>query len=349
MRYWKTAATMIALTLVMAICIGMSVYRADTCMALGEEAAFLTGKLSFVNGSAEYREAPTQASTEPAPEARPLAETPTAADETIEKPRDTSHSGEPLPVREIQVNNGNESYDNFSIRNTTDYEPDYAALLNSDLPFTLEDNHSVQVLVYHTHACERYLTEDTGEYYDDYYPRSTDGALGVQAVGERLVETLREHGIGAVHDTTLHDYPSYEGSYARSWETVTAYREKYPTIKVTIDLHRDAMTTDEGVKYKPTFVHDGDKAAQIMIMAGYDTEGGFDFWNENLIFATRLQKTCEELFPDMTRPLNFGDYTYNMNFNNGSLLIEVGTDANTVEEACRSGAYLGEALSALLK
>jgi len=51
----------------------------------------------------------------------------------------------------------------------------------------------------------------------------------------------------------------------------------------------------------------------------------------------------------MTRPLNFGEYTYNMNFNNGSLLIEVGTDANTVEESCRSGEYLAHALADLLK
>ena len=109
------------------------------------------------------------------------------------------------------------------------------------------------------------------------------------------------------------------------------------------------MTADDGTKYKPTFVHGGEKAAQIMIMTGYDTEGSFDFWDENLIFAMQLQKKCEDLYPGMTRPLNFGEYTYNMNFNNGSLLIEVGTDANTVEESRRSGEYLANALSSLLK
>ena len=339
---------MLALMLVMSACICMAAYRAGSCIALGDEAAFLSGRLSFVNGSVEDGPKAAEEPTEQERQARPLAETPTASAGTPEKPRDNSHSGDSYPVREIKVNNGNESYDNFAIRNTTDCEPDYASLLSEELPFTVEDNHSVQVLVYHTHTCERYLTEDTGEYYDDYYPRSTDGDIGVCAVGERLVETLRDHGIGAVHDTTLHDYPSYEGSYARSWETVTAYQEKYPTIKVTIDLHRDAMTTDDGVKYKPTFEHDGKKAAQIMIMAGCDDDGGFDFWDQNLIFATQLQKKCEDMFPDMTRPLNFGNYTYNMNFNNGSLLIEVGTDVNTVDEACRSGEYLGDALAELL-
>ena len=350
-EYRKTAASAIALTLLMALCLSMVVYRAQFCMALGDEAALLTGRLSFVNGSAKGACKQATSDEQPAVQTapRPLAETPTVATDSSEKPQDNTHDGDSYPVKELQVCNGNMSYDNITIRNTTDVELDVEALLSSELPFSLEDNHEVPVLGYHTHTGERYLTEDTGAYYDEYYPRSTDGELGVMAVGEKLVETLKEHGIGAVHDTTLHDYPSYEGSYARSWDTICAYREKYPSIKVTIDLHRDAMTTDEGVKYKPTFEHEGEKAAQVMIMAGCDSEGGFDFWDENLIFAVQLQKKCEDMYPDMTRPLNFGEYTYNMNFNNGSLLIEVGTDVNTVDEACRSGGYLGEALAALLR
>ena len=337
------------LTLLMAVCLSMAVYRASSCMVLEDEAAILSGKLSFVNGSADQAEQTEATEAVVKEPARPLAETPTAPAETAEKPQDNTHEGDALPVKALKITNGNMTYDNFMIRNTTDVDLDVESLLSAEMPFTLEDNHEVQVLVYHTHTCERYLTEDNGEYYSDYYPRSTDGDLGVSAVGEKIVETLKAHGIGAVHDTTLHDYPSYEGSYARSWETVCAYKEKYPSIKVTIDLHRDSMTTDEGVKYKPTFEHDGEKAAQIMIMAGCDGEGGFDFWDENLIFAMQLQKKCEDMFPDMTRPLNFGEYTYNMNFNNGSLLIEVGTDVNTVEEAARSGGYLADALAALLR
>lgn len=350
-RHWKPALTITALVLVMTVCLSMVAYRVHSCVKLEDEAALLSGKLSFVNGDASADSAVATADESPTqqPEVRPLAEQPTDAGSVPEKPQDTPHSGATYPVKEIKVSNGNMSYDNITIRNTTDDDLDVESLLSADLPFSLEDNHEVQVLIYHTHTCERYLTEDNGEYYEDYYPRSTDGDLGVVAVGERLVETLKKNGIGAVHDTTLHDYPSYEGSYARSWETISAYKEKYPSIKVTIDLHRDAMTADDGTKYKPTFETDGGKAAQIMIMAGHDTEGGFDFWHDNLIFAMQLQKMCEDKYPGMTRPLNFGEYTYNMNFNNGSLLIEVGTDANTVDEACRSGDCLAQAMSELLK
>ena len=344
-RRIKTVLTLSGVTIIMSLCMGLVLYRAGGCLPLADDAALIAGRLSFINGYA------SDIPTEPAkaqPAAKPLADTPVRATEAPERPKDNTHTGEGLPVTELSVSNGNMSYENISVRNTADADLDIEALLNSELPFSLTDDHSVQVLVYHTHSCESYLPDDTGVYYEDFYPRSTDAAQGVMAVGESLVKTLKEHGIGAVHDTTLHDYPSYEGSYARSWETLEGYREKYPDIKVTIDLHRDSMTAQDGTKYKPTFTYDGDKAAQIMIMSGYDTSGSFDFWDENLIFAMKLQKRCEDKYPGMTRPLSFGEFTYNMNFNNGSLLIEVGTDANTPEEACRSGCYLGEALASLL-
>lgn len=342
----KRIAALASLTLIIAFCSGLAVYRANGCTRLMDNAAVAAGRLSFINGSADA--APSEAPTEAKKPQRPLANGDKEPTPTTQKTENTTHTGESYPVVETMVNNGNMTYDNISIRNTTGFELDPEALLGSDLPFELEDSRSVQVLVYHTHSCESYLEDDSGVYYDDFYPRSTDPEKGVMAVGEALVNTLKERGIGAVHDTTLHDYPSYEGSYARSWETISEYREKYPTIKVTVDLHRDAMTSQDGVKYKPTFEHEGSKAAQIMIMTGYDTGGGFDFWDENLIFAMHLQKQCEDMFPGMTRPLSFGEFTYNMNFNNGSLLIEVGTDGNTVEEARRSGGYIGEALADLL-
>ena len=339
----KAVLTAISFITVTAVSLSLVVYRARGTLELTDDAAFLAGRLSFINGS--YAQTPTEPAATEKP--RPLAENPTE-EPAPQRANDGTHSGEAHPVVETAMRTGNLSYDNIEIYNGTDYAIDPEAILQSSLPFDIEDNRTVQVLVYHTHSCESYLEDDSGVYYDDFYPRSTDGEKGVIAVGERLVQTLRDNGIGAVHDTTLHDDPSYEGSYARSWDTVCACGEKYPGLKITIDLHRDSMTASDGTKYKPVFEHGGKKAAQIMIMAGYDTDGGFDFWDENLIFAMKLQKTCEDMYPGMTRPLNFDDYTYNMNYNNGSVLIEVGTDANTVEEAKRTGEYLANALSTLL-
>ena len=338
----KRLLSVAILLCVMCMCMCMAVVRARGCFSLFDDAAVAAGLLSFSDGSVSYE--PTQAASAAQ---RPLtaAETP----EPTAAPAEKEHSGDALPIIETNLSAGSMSYENISIKNTTGYVPDVAALLSSDLPFELRSDHTVQVLIYHTHTCESYMTEDSGVYYSDFYPRSTDPTQGVMAVGDRIAEALKAHGIGVVHDKTLHDDPSYEGSYGRSRSTVESYAAKYPNLKVTIDVHRDSMTTSDGSKYKPTFSYQGSKAAQIMIMSGYDTSGGFPFWDENLIFATKLQKSCEDLYPGMTRPLYFGEFTYNMNISSGSLLIEVGTDANTVGEACLSGELLGNALSSVLQ
>lgn len=339
----RTISTLTALAVVITICLTMVIQRAAGCFELFDDAALAAGLLSFGNGSLypETTQPPTEA-------ARPMSGAVEAAAEP-QRPTQLSHSGQSHPVTEVNSSSGSQSYDNFSVKNTTPYSPDYAALLAADLPFSFGDDHTVQVLIYHTHTCESYLSEDSGVYYDDFYPRSTDPDQGVIAVGDKLAAMLKSRGVGVVHDKTLHDYPSYEGSYGRSWETASAYLEKYPNIKVTIDLHRDSMTATDGTKYKPTFTYQGRKAAQIMIMTGYDTSGDFPFWEDNLTFAVKLQQRCEQMYPGMTRPLYFGEFTYNMDLNNGSLLIEVGTDANTPEEACRSGEMLGNALSSVLQ
>ena len=70
-----------------------------------------------------------------------------------------------------------------------------------------------------------------------------------------------------IHDTTLHDYPAYSGSYDRSMETIRKNLEAYPTIQITVDVHRDAFGEDEdGTRYKPVAEVNGKDAAQIMIL-----------------------------------------------------------------------------------
>lgn len=352
MLYWagdsmkkmiKAGVVIVSTVLTIAFCFSFVVSGLMKSFSLYDDAALCAAILSFSSGSVF----PTQEETIADSPRKHEIITPTAPVETAAK---TTHSGDSYPVEEKTIIAGNQEIDGMQIRNTTDYTPDVEALLSMDLPFEIEDTHKVQVLVYHTHTCESYMSEDTGEYYDDFYPRSTDESRNVCAVGEAIVSKLKENGIGAVHDTTLHDYPSYDGSYDRSYDTAQEYIEKYPDIKVTLDIHRDSMTADNNTKYKPTCVYNGEKAAQIMIMTGRNIDDDrFPFWEENLIFAVKLQRQCNEMYEDFTRPLNLGDYTYNMNVNNGSLLIEVGTDANTLDEATRSGEMLANALSVVLQ
>lgn len=260
------------------------------------------------------------------------------------------HKGaEKYSVYERQYTVGGVRYQNFYVKNNTSYKLDIGKTLNSKLGFKLEKNSKIQVLIYHTHTCESYLDCDTGYYYSDYYPRTADSRYNVTRVGNAIAEELKKGGIGVIHDTTVHDL-SYNGSYERSRKTVEKNLEKYPDIKVTLDIHRDSIG-DSNYKVKPTFTYNGKKAAQIMIMSGYDAYKWYNFpnWNYNLRFALKLQQKCQSKFGGMTRPLNFGNFAYNMNVNTGSLLIEVGTDSNTLEEAVYSGKLLGQALCEVLQ
>ncbi len=258
-------------------------------------------------------------------------------------------SEQTYPVYTKKLTGGGIKYENFYVKNNTDYKMDIGAELRSELGFSPEKNSDIQVLVYHTHTSESYLDCDVGYYYSDYYPRTSDNRYNVTAVGEEIVKELNRQGIGAVHDKTLHD-STYTGSYYRSCDTVEKYLKKYPSIKVTLDIHRDSIGSDT-YKVKPTFTYKGKKGAQIMIMSGYDPFGEYDFpnWNYNLRFALRLQQMCETKFSGMTRPLYFGEFVYNMHINTGSLLIEVGTDGNTLSEARYSGKLLGKALAQVLQ
>lgn len=264
---------------------------------------------------------------------------------------ESKYKGTKYPVIEQNFTGTGENYNNFYVKNSTDYSIDYPQALSAEFGFEITNTDNPQVLIVHTHTTESYLINDNGYYYTDYPFRTTDSEKNMVAVGNEIVKSLKSNGIGAIQATEIHD-TTYTGSYDRSAETIYKYLEEYPDIKVVFDIHRDAVGyDDERGKYKPTFTYDGKKAAQIMIMCGYDPYDsyGFGHWNENLNFALQLQQTAENMYPGMTRPLYFGDFAYNMYINNGSLLIEVGTETNTLEEAKYTGSLLGNVIAKTLK
>lgn len=186
-------------------------------------------------------------------------------------------------------------------------------------------------------------------FYDSFYSRTQNNDFNVTAVGDAIAQVLNEKGITTIHDKTVHD-STYNGAYDRSVQTVESVMDEYEDIKVVIDIHRDAIGSDER-KIKPVFEYNGVKGAQIMILAGCDyyNEMGFENWKSNLNFALKIQNTAESLYPGMTRPLDFDFFVYNEYVCDGSLLIEVGTDANSIDEAVYSGALLGNVLYEVLK
>ena len=263
----------------------------------------------------------------------------------------SEHKGEnSFPVYEFTSTIGNQAGAGVQVKNTSSYDLDIEKELELPLGFRTEKTDKPQVLIYHTHTTEAFLTYDTGYFFESYTARSKDSSKNVCAVGEEIVKSLESRGIKAAHDTTVHDSPSYSGAYYRSADTVREYLRKYPSIKVVIDIHRDGIGDGEQ-RSKPVFEYKGKKAAQLMILAGYNSGGDPDFehWEYNLRFALRLQKKASALYPDMARPLSFGDFVYNSDINTGSLLVEIGADSNTLEEVRYTGYLFGDVLYETLK
>ena len=242
------------------------------------------------------------------------------------------------------------SFGNYWLRNDAGVPAgELADLLETAAPPLLEDTTEPQVLLYHTHATEAFSPYD-GESYDNRYKwRSTDNNTNMVAVGAVMAEVLREYGIGVVHDTGQHDYPSYDGSYANSYRSIKRYLEQYPTIRVVLDLHRDAIERDGGVIVKPTVEIGGEKYAQLMIVSNCDDGSGLlPNWRENLRFAGAFCSKLEQDYPGITRPILFSCRKYNQQLSTGALLLEFGSHANTLEEAKRTAEAAGRCLAALL-
>ena len=253
-------------------------------------------------------------------------------------------------IIESQFSSSGIKYENFYIKNTTGYEINVAQEMNNEPEINITCTDKPQVLIIHTHTSESYLMKDRGFFYESFYPRTNDNNKNVVRVGEEIAQQLIKSGINVIHDLTAHDTPTYNGSYSRAAKTIEKNLKENSSIQVVIDVHRDSMGSRENGKVKPTFVINGQKAAQLMLISGCDKDGtlGFPNWQKNLRLSLRLQKYCESMFPGITRPLNFSCVKYNMNITPGSLLVEIGSDVNTLEEAVYTGAMFGKSLANLL-
>lgn len=202
-----------------------------------------------------------------------------------------------------------------------------------------------QILIMHTHATESYEPYERDFYDNSWNSRTTDPTMNMIAVGDEIAQELEAAGIGVIHDRTLHDYPSYNGSYDRSRETVQGYLEEYPSIKVVLDVHRDAIERDNGERIAPVAEIGGRNAAQVMIISGCD-DGTMDMpdYMDNFRFAALLQSQLEKDWEGLTRPVLFDYRKYNQDLTTGSVLIEVGGHANSIDQAKYSGELIGKSL-----
>lgn len=233
----------------------------------------------------------------------------------------------------------------ISMTTSLSLSPDLPALLTQPLNWDLTGKDPT-VLILHTHTTESYTRQ--GESYTESSAfRTLDEDYNMLSIGDALAAVLESKGISVLHDRTLHDYPSYNGSYSHARSSICDYLEQYPSICLVLDLHRDASgDIDNQMRTHATV--NGESSAQIMLVMGTDAAGlHHPDWQTNLALGVKLQAQLERLAPGITRPINLRAQRFNQDLTPGSLLIEIGAAGNTHQEAIRAAEVLGQAIAAL--
>ena len=229
-------------------------------------------------------------------------------------------------IRETTIQGG------LSVKNMTGYQLDMGKLLLTppDIKMPADD---MQILVIHTHASEAYTPAGLDTYEASDESRTEDTKYNIVRVGDELCAILEEAGLKVIHDRNIYDYPSYTGSYTRSGDAVQSWLAEYPGIKIVIDVHRDALG-ENGVVYKTMAEEQGVVASQIMLLVGTD-ESGLEHpgWQQNLSLALYLQRVVSAAHPTLMRPVELVPQRYNQHLSPGSIIMEVGSNGNTLQEA----------------
>ena len=230
--------------------------------------------------------------------------------------------------------------------NDTGYVIDPEALVAAGPAFSLPAE-GYQILIIHTHSTEAYTPDGTDVYEPSDDHRTLDTNYSVVRVGRALEEALEAYGLNVLHDEGIYDYPSYTSSYVRSGAAIEEYLVAYPGIFLVIDLHRDALGEGDTI-YKTVTTAEGTQAAQLMFVMGSDETLEHPRWQENLSLALTLQETVAARYPTLMRPANLCGYRYNQQLTPGSLLMEVGTAGNTLQEAITAVQLFADAVGPLL-
>lgn len=206
-------------------------------------------------------------------------------------------------------------------------EIDFDKLLDMDL--TIEKNtEDMQILIYHTHSQESFADSVPG-----------DENTTILGMGEYLAGVLRdEYGYQVYHHLGKYDVESRDNAYARSLPEIKQFLDEHPSIDVVIDLHRDGI--DESAGKLVTNVG-GRETAKFMFFNGIsktNKQGQISYLEnpylqENLAFALQMKEKADAYYPGVTRKNYINGYRYNMHLRARTLLIELGAQNNTVEEA----------------
>lgn len=220
----------------------------------------------------------------------------------------------------------------LTVYNHTDYTVDIAGLL-ANAPKLSPAEEGPSVLIFHSHATEAYTMDGADVYEESDSYRTLNTRQNMVRIGEEMKAIFEAAGIAVIHDTTLYDYPSYNEAYTRSGEGVARWLAEYPSIRLVLDVHRDALAAADGTIYK-TAAGTLENCAQVMLVMGSDAMGQkHPNWKTNLALALSVQEHLAEKWVTLARPLVLRTSRFNQQLSEGMLLVEVGTHGNTLQEA----------------
>ena len=235
----------------------------------------------------------------------------------------------------------------LTIKNETSFSVDTAAVLREGTALTLPAG-LPQILIIHTHSSEAYTPAGLDRYTASDYFRTEDTEFNIIRIGDEMTDILTQAGLNVIHDRGIYDFPSYTGSYNRSAEAIEEQLKEHPSIAMVIDIHRDALGED-GVVYKTMAEEEGVCASQVMFLVGSSGSGlVHPDWRENLSLALYLQQTVGERYPTLMRPVALVNQRYNQHLTKGSMIVEVGSSGNTLQEALAAVRLLSNSVAPAL-
>lgn len=198
-----------------------------------------------------------------------------------------------------------------------------------------------QILIYHTHSHEGYADSMPG-----------DASTTIVGVGEHLAEILREeYGYQVLHHTGVYD-EDRDYAYSNALPALEQVLKENPTIEVVIDLHRDSVAADtrlvteiEGQQTARFMFFNGLSRVRELGEIGYLPNGNLQ---GNLAFSFQMQKACEEYYPGLARKIYLKGYRYNMHLKPRTLLVELGAQNNTLQEAMNACGPLARVIDMVL-
>ncbi len=207
-----------------------------------------------------------------------------------------------------------------------------------------------RILIYHTHTWEAYTQVEDARYKETEKWRTKNNACNVVAVGAALAANLRALGFEVVHEDTAFEPPDLSSSYTRSCAMLEERAAAGETYDLYIDLHRDAVAT------KSTLIQTvnigGQEIARFMVLVGKGTTGGYaekPEWEKNKVLAERITAALNAQCEGLARDVKVKTGRFNQHIAPCCVLVECGTNLNTLAEVLRGTPYLAQAIADALE